>query len=128
MKACRNNPFGEWVIAYYDATKTTPDKLLERLKKNGCEKATRVDPASVEKDKKKASVTNPIAVPGDWFEILAEGYEKAPAVTAPEKWTVALRDAKRVVVQAPADAKPGKFTLKVGELELTVELVPQIKS
>lgn len=127
VKACRQSPFGEWVIVYFDANKTTPEKLLERLKKNGCDKATRVSPAAAEKDKKKISVSNPIAVPGDWFEIVAEGYDKAPAVAAPDGWTVAVRGAKRIVVQAPPSAKAGKFTLQVGDLEIEVELVPQIK-
>lgn len=127
VKACRPKPFGEWVIVYFDATKTTPEKLLDRLKKNGCDKATRVDPAAAEKDKKKASVSNPIAVPGDWFEIVLEGHDKAPAVTAPDGWTVAVRGARRIVVQAPAAAKAGKYALKIGDLEIPVELAPQIK-
>jgi hypothetical protein len=127
VKAMRGKPFGEWVVAYYDATKTTPDKLLERLKKNGCEQATRVAPVAVEKDKKKATVANPIAVAGDFVEILLEGNDKIPAVAVPEKWSVISRDAKRVVVQTPLEAKEGSYAIKFGEMECTVTLVPLIK-
>jgi len=127
VKACRPQPFGEWVVAYYDAEKTTPDRLLERLKKNGCEKATRVEPVESKSESRKAAVANPIAVPGDWFVVDLEGFDKAPAVSGPEKWTVALAGKKRAVIATPADAKAGKHKLKVGDWEFEVELVPIVR-
>jgi hypothetical protein len=127
VKAVRQSPFGEWVIAFYDPAKTAPDKLLERLRKNGCEKAERVEPKAVEGGGLKVRASNPVAVPGDFFEIAIEGAKAAPETTAPKGWSVAVKGAKRVLVQSPKDAKPGKHKIAVGGLDVEVELVTRVR-
>lgn len=138
----RAKPFGEWVIVYYDAAQTDPEKLLKRLRTNGCNTAKQVAPVSARQDQVEVTVANPLATPGDFFHIevaLPEGRKGKVELAAPRGWTVpdgASRELKERVtrcdVQTGADAVQGRqeLTFKVRlenaaavELKVQVELI-----
>lgn len=62
--AVRSKPFAEWNVVYYDPAKTTPKKILDRLRAKGCPRAQAVPSASERIGEKiSAVVSNPVAVP-----------------------------------------------------------------
>lgn len=114
VKAIRRTPFAEYVVAFYDPEKTKIETLLTRLKSNGCDKAERV--------KAVDGVENPVTVVGDFIQINTK-----LDVTAPDGWKVLKNSDSRVDVQTPAKAKPGKYSLTIGETKVEVQLVERVK-
>lgn len=145
VKTVRQKPFGEWNVVYFDATKIDTEKLLERLRKNGCEKAQHIEAASGGEGDARVEVENPIAAPGDFFVVSVTAPEKAKAgvvLTAPEGWTLPSgpkatlkKGLARLDLQAPKDAKGDTYTLKAtvtvdgesAEIEVKVQVVDQVR-
>ncbi len=131
MRAVRGNPFGEWIVVFYDSEKATPAVLLAKVQKAGCPDAKRMDPVSEKKSDVTATVENPVAVSGDFLHVTIAGAKEAPDVVVPEGWTVETRTATRVNVQTPKSAKVGKHSITIkaggGELKLAFELVMRVR-
>jgi len=142
----RSRPFGEWVVAYYDSTKTDAAKLLERLRANGCKKAKRNEPLSGRLNDAEVTLFNPVVAPGDFLHIEVKLPDDASAdvkIVPPDGWAVpdgAERSLKagvtRCDVQLPRDAKAGtqavafERTAQGGakqELKLNVDVVRRVK-
>lgn len=73
----RHNPFGEWVIVYFDPQKTSELALLKLIREKGCSNAKHIL-------KKGESVAlTPIITPGDTALIQIQ-LKKDTTLTAPE--------------------------------------------
>jgi hypothetical protein len=143
VKLLRRDPFGEWDAVYYDPAKTDPEQLLRLLREHGCERAARVPAVEASVGGVQAGVQDPMAAPGDLFEITLVGKGGAagnPELALPAGWNVvedsAGPDGRRLLVQSPASAAEGKHTVRVkvpsdsgppAEAALTVELVHRVR-
>jgi hypothetical protein len=84
----RSKPFGEWILVYYDKTKTSEAKLLNLAKTKGCKRASVIRDQIVKSGKSSALIFNPYICPGDTvvLEINSDGSEKIK-LELPEGWT-----------------------------------------
>lgn len=146
VKALRQRPFGEFNVVYFDAAKTTPEKLFARLQTARCPQAAREQPAAVEQAGVSLRAGNLLGTPGDLFHVevvLPPGKTGTAVVAPPAGWgvpggaTSALKaGVNRCDMQSPAGAKPGasqatvSVKLNSGEVlsfPLRLELVSRVK-
>ena len=103
----RHNPFGEWVIVYFDPQKTSELALLKLIREKGCSNAKHIL-------KKGESVAlTPIITPGDTALIQIQ-LKKDTTLTAPELpkgWLVSsdLNDCLLYTSPSPRDQRGSRM-------------------
>lgn len=142
VKTVRKKPFGEWNVVYYDASKTTPEKILKRLRAKGCPKARRIPDSKAKARGAIVSVKNPYVAPGDCVLLTLGGdVDGKPEITVPKGWTLLPGPTQKkdkvswFYVQTAKKTKQGKHAIQLtlpdedGErkLSLQVDVVALIK-
>jgi len=80
----RYNPFGEWVIVYFDPTKTSEATLLKLIRAKGCPNAGLI------RSKGQSIALTPIITPGDTALIQIQLAEESTlsASQLPKGWVI----------------------------------------
>ncbi len=129
VKAIRKRPFSEWVVVYFDAAVTAPNKLLSRLKSHGCKKATQIFAKPLNEDGVKIGVANPICVAGDMVQCTVqfpEGEHGKVRVAPPPEW-IPLPLAKAAEDGLLRLDIQSSKTTRAGTLEITIWVTPEGK-
>ena len=144
MKTVRKKPFGEWNVVYFDAKKTTPAKILKRLRAKGCPKATQVKPVTASANGMTLTLNTPYVAPGDLVHLILGGKGNAkPDVRAPKGWTLYPGPSHPktgetwLYAQTPNDVKPGRHAVTIevpgakgggsAKASITVNVVSYVK-
>lgn len=130
----RYNPFGEWVITYFDPTKTNEAALLKQIRENGCPRAALI------RGKGQTIALTPIITPGDTI-LLQLNLKQDSTLTAnnlPKGWLIStkLTDLKAGIhhlsIRTPSAAPKKKQSITLKDSAGTsytfpIELVSRIK-